>query len=124
MPNLAECGVTPAVGHDKLAAARAAVAAVRLTDPLIDYVIDLVRATRAHPAIATGASPRAATMLAAAARARAALEGRDFVIPDDVKALAPPLLRHRIVLSPSAEIEGASADSATREIVAQVAAPR
>ena len=123
IPDLAECGVGPVVGRDELTGARAIVAEIRLTDSLVDYVIDLVRATRAHPAIETGASPRAATMLAAAARACAALDGRDFVIPDDIKRLAPPLLRHRIVLSPSAEIEGVSPDSATREIVTQTAAP-
>ena len=71
-------------------AARAAVAALRLSDPIVDYVVDLVRATRQHASLLCGASPRAASMLAAAARARAALDGRDFVIPDDVKQLAAP----------------------------------
>ena len=66
----------------------------------------LVRATRDHAELAMGASPRAAVLLAGAARARAALEGRDYVVPDDVKALAVPVLRHRLLLSPAAEIEG------------------
>ena len=69
-------------------------------------------------------SPRAANMLAAASRAHAALEGRDFVIPDDVKTLAPPLLRHRLSLSPGAEIEGVSADRVVGDILEQTAAPR
>jgi MoxR-like ATPase len=124
MPSLSEFGVGPIVSGDDLAAARQRVGQVRLGEPLIDYIVDIVRATRNHPAIETGASPRAANMLAAASRAHAAIEGRDFVIPDDVKFLAPPLLRHRIILSPNAEIEGLSADSAAREIIGQVAAPR
>jgi MoxR-like ATPase len=124
MPNLAELGLASVVSPAGLAAARALVAQVKLGEPLIDYIVDLVRATREHAAIEYGASPRAANMLAAASRAHAALDGRNFVIPDDVKLLAAPLLRHRIVLSPSAEIEGVSADSAAREIVGQVAAPR
>ena len=124
MPSLSEFGVGAAASLADLAAARAHVAEVRLGEPLIDYIVDLVRATRNHPAIETGASPRAANMLAAASRAHAALEGRDFVIPDDVKFLAVPLLRHRVVLSPNAEIEGLTADAAAREIIGQVAAPR
>ena len=89
---------------------REAVARVTLPDALIDYIVDLVRATREHASLEVGASPRAATMLAAAARAYAVLQGRDFVIPDDVKTLALPALRHRVVLSPCAEIEGLTAD--------------
>ena len=76
------------------------------------------------PALQYGASPRAANMLATAARACAALEGRDYVIPDDVKALAPPALRHRVVLSPGAEIEGLDADQIVGQILDQVPAPR
>jgi len=124
MPSLTEFGVGPIVSAEDLAAARDRVAQVRLGEPLIDYIVDIVRATRNHPAIETGASPRAANMLAAASRAHAAIEGRDFVIPDDVKFLAAPLLRHRVVLSPNAEIEGLTADAAAREIIGQVAAPR
>ena len=71
-----------------------------------------------------GASTRAANMLAAASRAFAALQGRDFVIPDDVKALALPVMRHRVSLSPSAEIEGISPDRVLGEILDQTAAPR
>ena len=71
-----------------------------------------------------GASPRAANMLATAARAHAAVQGRGFVIPDDVKALALPVLRHRVVLAPGAEIEGLTADAAVRRVVEEVEAPR
>ena len=85
---------------------REAVTAIRLSDELIDYIVDVIRATREHASLEVGASTRAANMLAAAVRAFAVLQGRDFVIPDDVKALALPVLRHRLTLSPSAEIEG------------------
>ena len=97
---------------------------MRLTDDVILYVVDLVRATRENPLFETGASPRAAAMLAAAARANAALDGRDFVIPDDVKSIALPALRHRVILSPVAEIEGRSADELIRDIIEQTEAPR
>jgi MoxR-like ATPase len=91
---------------------------------VVDYVVDLVRATRGRPALLCGASPRAASMLATAARARAALSGRGFVIPDDVKALALPVLRHRVVLAPGAEIEGMTSDLAVRKVIEAVEAPR
>jgi len=97
---------------------------VRLTDEVIGYITGLVRATRTSADIETGASPRAGAMLAVAARARAALDGRDYVIPDDVKALAIPALRHRLVLSPAAEIEGRRVEQVLAGLVDQVAAPR
>jgi MoxR-like ATPase len=124
MPRLADFALEGVMSKDDLHAARALVETVRLESSLVDYIVDLVRATRANPHLETGASPRAATMLASASRARAALDGRAFVIPDDVKILAPPLLRHRLVLSPAAEIEGLTADAVARDIVAAVAAPR
>jgi MoxR-like ATPase len=97
---------------------------IRLSDVLVDYIVDVVRNTREHTSIETGASTRAANMLAAAARAYAATQGRDFVIPDDIKALAIPLMRHRIVLSPGAEIEGLATDRVLGDILDQTAAPR
>ncbi len=107
-----------------LAAAADAVASVKLVDPVIDYVVALVRATRAAADLSSGASPRAAAMLASAARAEAALSGRDYVIPDDVKALAPSVLRHRVVLSPAAEIDGRAVDTVVASLIEQVEAPR
>ncbi|MET0587754.1 MAG: magnesium chelatase, partial [Novosphingobium sp.] len=71
-----------------------------------------------------GASPRAAVLLAGAARARAALDGRDYVVPDDVKALAVSVLRHRLLLSPAAEIEGKQVETLVSELVEQTEAPR
>lgn len=101
-----------------------AVGTVRLTEDVVTYIADLVRATRESADIDIGASPRAGAMLAGAARAHAALDGRDYVIPDDVKALAVPALRHRLVLSPAAEIEGRRVEQVLDGLVNQVAAPR
>ena len=103
---------------------RRAVADIRLSDGIVDYVVDLVRTTRARPALLAGASPRAANMLATAARAHAAVQGRGYAIPDDVKALAPATLRHRVVLAPGAEIEGLTADSVIARVLEEVEAPR
>jgi MoxR-like ATPase len=95
-----------------------------VSDAIIDYIVDLVRATRERPSISYGASPRAATMLTTAARSLAAMSGRDFVLPDDIKALAVPALRHRVVLAPGAEIEGLTTEHVVKQIVEQVPAPR
>ncbi|MDR0356131.1 MAG: MoxR family ATPase [Deltaproteobacteria bacterium] len=124
MPDLAQSGLQPVVGPDGLSAAREAARQVRLSDDLACYIVDLVRATRNDPTIETGASTRAATMLAAASRAKAALLGRDYVVPDDVKYLAFPLLRHRLVMTPSADMDGISPDQAVSVIISQVPAPR
>jgi MoxR-like ATPase len=124
MPRLGEFGLGQVAAPADLAAARQAIAGIRLTDALVDYIVDVARATREHSALEVGASTRAATMLAAASRAYAVLQGRDFVIPDDIKTLAIPVLRHRVVLSPLAEIEGQGADRILREILDRTAAPR
>jgi len=117
-------GVQPVADRAVINAAVATVANVRLTDEVVGYIVDLVRATRESADTDTGASPRAGAMLAVAARARAALDGRDYVIPDDVKTLAVPTLRHRLLLSPAAEIEGRKVDQVLQALVEQVAAPR
>jgi MoxR-like ATPase len=124
MPRLADFDIKPVVTAEALGAVRGAVSEIRLSEVLVDYIVDVVRATRQLPALEIGASTRAATMLAAAVRAYAAAQGRDFVIPDDIKALAVPLLRHRVTLAPSAEIEGLTTDRAIRDILDQTAAPR
>jgi MoxR-like ATPase len=102
----------------------AVVAEIRLVDEIIDYIAALIRSTRDIADLESGASPRAGAMLAGAARARAALDGRDFVIPDDVKALAPALLRHRLILSPAAEIDGRVVEEVVRSIIETIEAPR
>jgi MoxR-like ATPase len=100
------------------------VSRIKLGDPLVAYIVDIVRNTRNHPSIETGASTRAANMLASASRAHATIQGRDFVIPDDIKFLAVPLLRHRVVLAPNAEIDGLISDAVIIEILDQTAVPR
>jgi MoxR-like ATPase len=119
-----EWGVQPRADAGAIRAAAAAVAAVRLVDEVVGYIAALIRGTRAVADLESGASPRAGAMLARAARARAALEGRDFVIPDDVKALSPALLRHRLILSPAAEIDGRSIEEIVTGIIASIEAPR
>ena len=117
-------GIQAVISPAELDAAVDAVAAARINDDIIAYIVDLVRATRTSPALETGASPRAAAALATASRARAALDGRDFVIPDDVKTLALPTLRHRVLLSPAADIEGRTTEETLLAIIEQTAAPR
>ena len=95
-----------------------------MVEEVVDYVVALVRATRDAADLDGGASPRAASMLAGAARARAALDGRNYVIPDDVKALAPAVLRHRVILSPAAEIEGRPVEGVIARLIEEVEAPR
>ena len=124
MPRLGDFGLTAVVAAGALMRARDTIAQIKLSDALTDYLVDVIRATRQHASLEVGASTRAANMLAAAARALAALQGRDFVIPDDVKSLALPVLRHRVILSPGAEIEGLTADRVLGEILDQTAAPR
>lgn len=117
-------GIEPVVSPADLDAAVTAVSAARVNDDIVAYIVDIIRATRNSPALETGASPRAAAALATAARARAALDGRDFVIPDDVKTLALPTLRHRVLLSPAADIEGRTTEETLVGIIEQTAAPR
>lgn len=124
MPNPNAFGLTGVTNLQNLTAIRDYITDIRLADEVVRYVVALIRATREHGAIEFGASPRAANMLAAAARAFAALDGRDYVIPDDVKALAPPALRHRIILSPGAEVDGQTTDEVVAQILEQVPAPR
>ncbi len=123
-PGPKELGVNAVAGPALLDAAAAAVKTVTLADSVTDYVVRLVRATRENPDLSCGASPRAAVVLAGAARARAALDGRDYVVPDDVKALAVSVLRHRLLLSPAAEIEGKQVDALVDQLVEQTEAPR
>ncbi|MEP9357140.1 MoxR family ATPase [Sphingomonas sp. KR3-1] len=124
MPRPDDWGVSQVADHAKISAAADAVAANRLADEVVDYVVRLVRATRSTGDLQIGASPRAGATLAAAARAHAALDGRDFVLPDDVKKLAPAALRHRVILSPAAEIDGRTADAIIAALIEQVEAPR
>ncbi|WP_216214342.1 AAA family ATPase [Amycolatopsis aidingensis] len=122
--DLGAAGVRAVAGSAQLAAGRAEVAKVTIGPEVIGYVVDLCRATRSAPSVRLGVSPRGATALLAAARAWAWLSGRDYVTPDDVKALARPALRHRIGLRPEAELEGETADGLLERVLAAVAVPR
>jgi MoxR-like ATPase len=124
MPKLETFGLEKLADLEMLAEMRATVAALALADEVADYIVDLVRETREHTSLSHGASPRAASMLATASRALAVLRGRSFVIPDDVKALFKPAMRHRVTLSPGAEVEGRTTDSVLDKILSAVAAPR
>ncbi len=122
--DLAAAGVAPVAGVAELAAGRAAVRRVALAPEVIGYVVDLSRATRTSPSLRLGVSPRGATALMSAARAWAWLSGRDYVTPDDVKALARPALRHRVELRPEAELEGVTTDAVLEGVLGSVAVPR
>jgi len=117
-------GVQSVVSAGELNEAVDAVQQVRLQEDIVSYIVDIVRASRESSALSNGASPRAAAAIAAAARAKAALDGRDYVVPDDIKELALPALRHRVILSPAAEIEGRTTDETLVDIIEQTAAPR
>lgn len=117
-------GLAAVAGPAELAAGREAVRNVLVAQELLGYIVDIAGATRHSPALQLGVSPRGATALLATARAWAWLSGRDFVIPDDVKAMARPTLRHRIALRPEAELEGADPDGVLDGILASVPVPR
>jgi MoxR-like ATPase len=121
---LASGSVQAVLGAGQLEEVRSALEQVTVREELTGYVVDLVRATRSHESVQVGAGPRATQALLLGSRARAALDGRDFVTPDDVRALASPVLGHRIVLRPEFEIEGLTIDEVLTRILEQVAVPR
>jgi MoxR-like ATPase len=116
--------VRPVMQAADLAAGQQLVDGIRLDATILTYIVDLVRATRSDPDILHGGSTRAADAIAGAVRAKAAVDGRDYAIPDDVQALIVPTLRHRIVLSPNAEIEGRRAEDVLQAILNRIDAPR
>jgi MoxR-like ATPase len=116
--------IRPVAGHADLEAARKAAAAVRVAPEVTGYIVDLCRATRQSPSLRLGVSPRGATALLAASRAWAWLAGRDYLIPDDVKALARPTMRHRIQLRAEAELEGVTPEGVLHGVLASVPVPR
>ncbi|MFD5415724.1 AAA family ATPase [Streptomyces nojiriensis] len=122
--DLHAAGIRPVAGPAQLEAARQAVARVTVSPEIAGYVVDVCRATRESPSLTLGVSPRGATALLATARAWAWLTGRDYVTPDDVKALALPTLRHRVQLRPEAEMEGVTADAVITAILSHVPVPR
>lgn len=123
-PHLLEQVPVEPIDPSLLAAARAEIAQVRVEPALYQYLVSVIRRTRDWPALSLGASPRAAIGLFFGARAIAGMEGRDFLIPDDIKAAAPAVLRHRLLLRPEADLEGLTADSVIAEILAAVEVPK
>ncbi|MEY6563822.1 AAA family ATPase [Streptomyces sp. PGLac3x] len=122
--DLSAAGLRPVAGPARLDAARSAVAGTSVSPEIAAYIVDVCRATRDCPSLSLGASPRGATALLSTARAWAWLTGRDYVIPDDVKALALPTLRHRVQLRPEAEMEGVTPDAVLTSLLARVPVPR
>jgi MoxR-like ATPase len=117
-------GIVAVGGAEDVELLRGVVREVHVEPSVRDYVTAIVRATRLEPAFALGASPRATVALFLAARAEAVLSGRDFATPDDVKSLALPVLRHRVLLTPEAEVEGESVDALLAALLDTVDAPR
>jgi len=122
--DLNTAGIKKILDLEMLSNIRQRVKKIHAEEMVRRYVTQIVRATRSKPQITLGASPRAGVMLMGAAKARALVSGRDFVTPDDVKTMAPPVLRHRILLVPEAEVEGKTTDDSIKEILLAVEVPR
>lgn len=122
--DLGKSDITHVLDESVVAQIKKGVDRVIVDDQIINYITGIIAKTRDFSGIFTGASPRGSVALFQAARVKAVLEGRDFVIPDDVKFLASPVLRHRIILEPEAELEGFSPDSYIEKILEEVEVPR
>jgi MoxR-like ATPase len=116
--------VTPCLSEPEIAELRAALQLVTVSEQLVEYVVEVVRRTRTDDSILFGAGPRATQALLAGSRAWAALQGRDFVSPDDVRAVASPALEHRLLLRPESELEGVRAGEVLDRILHDVPVPR
>ena len=121
---LENAGVTPIIDAAGLIALRGVVDQVKVEEKILSYIYQIVAATRNSPDLAVGASPRAGISLMLCGKAWAALQGRAFIIPDDIKSLALPVLRHRVVLRPEVEIEGLSTDRVLTQLIDSVTVPR
>ena len=117
-------GIKPVINSNEFNAIRQLAASIRTDSTIIDYAVRLVSATRNNPVMETGSGPRGSLALIRCARGRALLEGRDFVIPDDIKALAVPVLRHRITVSAESELEGLNEIRAVENLCSAIEAPR
>jgi MoxR-like ATPase len=120
----ASYGVRQVADAAALASLRAACRRVRVEPSLVGYITAIVRATRNAPVLTLGASPRGSVALLKMAQASALLDGRTYVVPDDVKALAPAVLRHRVAVAPELELEGVAPDTALQGIIEKIEAPR
>jgi MoxR-like ATPase len=121
---LAQNVVQPVIKAEDLVALREILGTIVIRDELVAYLVDIVRATRSHESVLVGAGPRATQSLIMASRVYAAISGRDFVTPDDIKAMAPPVLEHRLILRPEFEIEGLAVAEVIQQILQQIAVPR
>ncbi len=124
MPELDHFDLQPLLNLQLIERIRDMIRRVELSEPLVGYIVDIVRETRVDGSLMTGASPRSSNMIAMASRAFAALKGRAYVVPDDVKALVGPALAHRFVLTAGAEIEGMTAQRVLDRILERIPAPR
>jgi len=120
----ASYGIERVADGDALARLRSACRRVRVEPSLVQYVVAVVRATRSAPVLTLGASPRGSVALLKMAQASALLDGRSYVVPDDVKALAPAVLRHRVAVAPELELEGVTPDAALKGIIEKIDVPR
>ena len=116
--------VAQVLDGETLTGARAALDHITVREELVGYVVDLVRRTRTHPSVLVGGGPRATQALLLSSRVHAVIQGRDFVSPDDIQALAKPVLEHRLILRPEFEIEGLSIAEVIDQVVHEVAVPR
>ena len=121
---LASGAVKPVITAEDLRVLREELLGITVREDLVTYAVDIVRATRTHESVLVGGGPRATQALLLASRANAVLAGRDFVTPDDVKAMAVPVLEHRLILRPEFEIEGLAVGEVIQSILQQVAVPR
>ena len=122
--DLEKLGLSPVVDAAGLARLRATALAVTVSEPVLEYIAELCRRTREHARLRLGASPRAAVALLNSSKAHAAVQGQGYVSPDDVKAIALPVLRHRIILRPEAELQGLTPDAVLQALLADVPVPR
>jgi MoxR-like ATPase len=121
---LASGAVQPVISAEDLTDLREGLKGIMISDELLGYIVDIVRKSRQHKAVLVGAGPRATQSLVLASRARAALSGRDFVTPDDIKYMTGPVISHRLILRPEFEIEGMNVSEAVSDILQNVVVPR
>jgi len=121
---LARGAVQAVIKADDLREMRHSLQGITLREELLGYIVDIVRGTRQHESVLVGAGPRATQSLLLASRAYAAIAGRDFVTPDDIKSMAVPVLEHRLILRPEFEIEGLSVSEVIERILQEIAVPR
>jgi MoxR-like ATPase len=122
--DLNQMNLQPVISVDEVLQARQMMRQVRIEEDLVDYLLALVSASRQQPELLLGASPRSAVGWLRAAQAQAWLTDRDFVTPDDIKLMALPLLQHRLILKPEAQLDGVSVEQVIQNLLARIPVPR